>query len=295
MSSTLVIILTIAGIALVVAAVIAVLFGLFYLMSELSSSFFAAFQIGLFLLIINNISKNHISINEFLTNFPFLAFLFPAIICIALFILAPRKALIFNKTSESHEKYHDTKYYISSNGEINSYGGGVSTVTFTDYSLYGGGNPNFNNHWSLGIWNFSLPSEHNILLYNRIFRYGEMALPDLAITKASMLVMLFLPSVWLVFLGKLGTDAPVLMQSLLFPSLWYIYYSKKLYFSLSVAKAHGCKAAIYWTSVATDIATSLYNIFVVGSSAQLYKETFGIYIGFVLISSVVYLITHRND
>lgn len=71
-------------------------------------------------------------------NFSDISFWCALVVCIAQFILSPRKAYIVGQHSRKETRYYRNEYYIDlSTGKFGNMGGGSSTITYYDYSLCG--------------------------------------------------------------------------------------------------------------------------------------------------------------
>lgn len=238
-------------------------------------------------------TKDGTSINYF-EEHPNISFLLCAFITLLVFFLAPRKALIIGKNSSEREKYSSTQYYLNLNtGRISGYGGGGCTITDTEYSLLGAKNIIGSGH-ELAIWNAILGGDYSILFYNRIFQYGEIWIKDFFITKIAVFTMNFYSTLLLMLLTLVGRLSPLLMEMILFPSLFYLYYNWKIYYSFAEIKALGCKKSIFGVRVILDILIIAYNLVCVGNYQNNYVETSIIYVSFMLLSSAFFILKIHN-
>lgn len=295
MSTMLTIILYIVGIAGAGIAIFYASVMLFGFIAEHCSVLSALFKVCLFGLFCVNIYAlgngevpNHLS-QEYAIG----AFIAIAIICLIIHIFAPRKDLIWHCSSKSEERHYKTTYYVDLNsGDFGSRGGGSSTIIYECFEL-SYSSKKFKDSSKKFMWSNGISGKYSILLYNGWGKYGIMHLPDWYITKISMFIFPFTSALWLLFIGKACKYSPVLILPLLLPSLWYIFYNKRLYFALADGDIHGCNKPTYWISIAVDAVVCFFNLLYFGNFGIEYWEMLGIYILFSLISTIYFYTAKR--
>ncbi len=312
MSATLSVIIGIVIVAMIVAVVCLIVGGIHWILDNHATTIWFFLKPPVFIFILSLVWQSRIPLNNFFSRHGFITFLTNILVLAVIFVIFPRKSLVKEHKTSSHEKHHKITYHIDlDTGKFGSSGGGTSYLTYDDYTLWGSSyEKSFNSKYdNFFLWDgyFNPKSEKgiftgtkkyynaDILSHNLIFKYGEKNIPCLKLTELFIWIYPIISIFWLCYLSALGQSAPHLMEMMIYPMLWFIFFEKKLYYSMAHAKIFNAKKWFYWLSVVFDLLICLYNAMSIGKTNDSYKEVALIYTIFIITSSIVFYIKHKNQ
>lgn len=299
MSATLNTLLSFLLIGIIFALVYGVLNCLFRLWSFILdhiTPIFLILQNFLFGVILIIIIKNALLINAFFSQNSLNISIF-IITNILIFLTLPRKGVICTFKHRECSKNHKSDYSTRlSSKNFKDAQKNSCQIYFDEFLLYGAVNPITNISSKANPCKSKVVGQHKILIYkNWLNKYIITTLPDHPLTKIFLFCGLFSSTIWLLIIGIVGIKSPAVTQILLFSSLWFIFYNKKIYFSLAHVKAHGANKITFVISVLTDILICALNIFALGGMQSLYLEAFVIYALFISLSTLWFIVKHKNQ